>query len=536
MEPLEADDPQWVGEYRVLGRLGSGGMGRVYLGRTTGGRTVAVKLVHRDLAGDPEFRARFRQEVAAARRVGGVWTAPVLDADTESGHPWVATGYVAGPALTTAVREFGPLPDPAVRALGVGLTEALAHVHGLGLVHRDVKPSNVLLALDGPRLIDFGITRALDATAGLTRSGQVFGSPGFMSPEQANGLPAGPAGDVFSLGAVLAFAATGTMPFGSGVSAPVLLYRVLHEEPDLSGLSGPLYAVVRACLAKDPAARPSPGQLRRFLDGDGAAAARLGRGDWLPPGLAAAVGRDAVQLLDLEGERGTGWTAPGPAPAPSATVPPPPTSPPPLPTWSVPGRAPSPRRGYGALAAGLVAVLLLGGGGYLLLDGLRGDQELITASEPVPSASTPSTPTPSASASAPSASTPTASVPSATSAGPGIVPAKYLGKWIGQRTAANGDVTTVTLTIVQSAQSEEKSKIRAETPSTGIWCEGAWTLSEADENRVTYASRATGSSAGDQCITDRSVYRQIRMQPDGGLQYCTDLLKPDQYIVLQKLG
>ncbi len=174
-------------------------------------------------------------------------------------------------------------------------------------------------------------------------------------------------------------------------------------------------------------------------------------------------------------------------------------------------------------------MLLLGGGGYLLFDGLRGDQELTTASEPVPSAPTASEPVP-------SASTPSASVPSATTAGPGIVPAKYLGKWFGQRTAANGDVTTVTLIIVQSAQSEEKSKIRAETPSTGIWCEGAWTLSEADENRVTYASRATGSSAGDQCITDRSVYRQIRMQPDGGLQYCTDLLKPDQYIVLQKLG
>ncbi|MFF7588653.1 serine/threonine-protein kinase [Kitasatospora purpeofusca] len=538
MEPLEADDPQWVGEYRVLGRLGSGGMGRVYLGRTTGGRTVAVKLVHRDLAGDPEFRARFRHEVAAARRVGGVWTAPVLDADTESGHPWVATGYVAGPALTTAVREFGPLPDPAVRALGVGLAEALAHVHRLGLVHRDVKPSNVLLTLDGPRLIDFGITRALDSTAGLTRSGQVFGSPGFMSPEQVNGLPAGPAGDVFSLGAVLAFAATGTMPFGSGVSAPVLLYRVLHEEPDLSGLSGPLYAVIRACLAKDPAARPAPGQLRRFLDGDGAAAARLGRGDWLPPGLAAAVGRSAVQLLDLEGERGTGWTAPGPAPASASTVPPTvpplrpllqPPPPPPLPTWSVPGRARSPRRGYGALAAGLVAVLLLGGGGYLLLDRLRGQEQQTAASQPGAS-------TPAASAPAASAPVPSAPAASATTAGPGIVPAKYLGKWIGQRTAANGDVTTVTLTIVQSAQSEEKSKIRAETPSTGTWCEGAWTLSEADENRVTYASRATGSSPGDQCITDRSVYRQIRMQPDGGLQYCTDLLKPDQYIVLQKLG
>ncbi|MFJ4667646.1 serine/threonine-protein kinase [Kitasatospora purpeofusca] len=525
MEPLEADDPQWVGEYRVLGRLGAGGMGRVYLGRTAGGRTVAVKLVHRDLAGDPQFRARFRQEVAAARRVGGVWTAPVLDADTESGHPWVATGYVAGPALTAAVREFGPLPDPAVRSLGVGLTEALAHVHSLGLVHRDVKPSNVLLTLDGPRLIDFGITRALDATAGLTRSGQVFGSPGFMSPEQANGLPAGPAGDVFSLGAVLAFAATGTMPFGSGVSAPVLLYRVLHEEPDLSGLSGPLYAVIRACLAKDPVARPAPGQLRRFLDGDGAAAARLGRGDWLPPGLAAAVGRSAVQLLDLEGERGAGWTAPGPAPAPAVTVPPSPLPPsPPPPTRSVPGRAPSSRRGYGALAAGLAVVLLLGGGGYLLLDRLRGHEQQNTASAGSPSAPAPSAPAPSAPA------------PSATTAGPGIVPAKYLGKWIGQRTAANGDVTTVTLTVVQSAQSEEKSKIRAETPSTGTWCEGAWTLSDADDTHATYASRVTGSSPGDQCITDRSVYRQIRMQPDGALQYCTDLLKPDQYIVLQKLG
>ncbi|GHH79872.1 hypothetical protein GCM10018781_58890 [Kitasatospora indigofera] len=305
MQPLTADDPRQVGEYRLLRQLGAGGMGRVYLGRTTGGRTVAVKVVRPDLTGDPEFRARFRQEVEAARRVGGTWTAPVLDADTEGGRLWVASGYVAGPALTTAVREFGPLPEPAVRTLGVGLAEALTHVHRLGLVHRDVKPSNVLLTLDGPRLIDFGIARALDATTVLTQSGQVFGSPGFMSPEQANGLPAGPASDVFSLGAVLAYAATGAMPFGSGVSAPVLLYRVLHEEPDLSGLAGPLLLLVRDCLAKDPSARPTTGQLRARLDGDGAATARQGHGDWLPSALAAAVGRSAVQLLDLEGERET---------------------------------------------------------------------------------------------------------------------------------------------------------------------------------------------------------------------------------------
>ncbi|MFB7383741.1 serine/threonine-protein kinase, partial [Kitasatospora purpeofusca] len=304
MQALGSDDPRQVGAYRLLRRLGAGGMGRVYLGRTAGGRTVAVKVVRGELAEDAEFRARFRQEVAAARRVGGTWTAPVLDADTEGAHPWVATGYVAGPALGGAVREYGPLTDPAVRTLGAVLAQALEHVHGLGLVHRDVKPSNVLLTLDGPRLIDFGIARALDAATGLTQSGFVVGSPGFMSPEQANGRPVGPPGDVFSLGAVLAYAATGVHPFGEGVSAAVLLYRVVHEEPDLTGLvPGPLRSIVLDCLAKDPAVRPTPRRLRELLDPDGSAVGRLGQGGgWLPPALAAAVGRSAVQLLDLEGE------------------------------------------------------------------------------------------------------------------------------------------------------------------------------------------------------------------------------------------
>ncbi|MFE7561377.1 serine/threonine-protein kinase [Kitasatospora sp. NPDC057500] len=285
MQPLESDDPDAVGGYRLLRRLGAGGMGRVYLGRTAGGRTVAVKVVRGELAEDAEFRARFRQEVEAARRVGGAWTAPVLDADTEGAHPWVATGYIAGPALGGAVRQYGPLPESAVRTLGAGLAQALEHVHGLGLVHRDVKPSNVLLTLDGPRLIDFGIARALDAATGLTRSGFVVGSPGFMSPEQANGRPVGPPGDVFSLGAVLAYAATGVHPFGEGVSAAVLLYRVVHEEPDLAGLDGPLRSIVLGCLAKDPAARPTPRRLGEWLDPDDAAVGRLGRdgGGWLPP-------------------------------------------------------------------------------------------------------------------------------------------------------------------------------------------------------------------------------------------------------------
>jgi serine/threonine protein kinase len=187
MEPLSADDPHTIGAYRLLGRLGSGGMGRVYLGRNAGGRTVAVKAVHPHFAVDQQFRDRFAREVTAARRVGGAWTAPVLDADPGAELPWVATGYVAGPDLHQVVRELGALPVPTVRALGAGLAEALAAVHALGLVHRDVKPSNVLLTLDGPRLIDFGIARATDATAELTASGAFVGSPGYMSPEQVLG-------------------------------------------------------------------------------------------------------------------------------------------------------------------------------------------------------------------------------------------------------------------------------------------------------------------------------------------------------------
>ncbi|MFG2820103.1 protein kinase [Kitasatospora sp. NPDC048365] len=320
MEALGAGDPRQIGEYRLLRRLGAGGMGQVYLGRTAGGRTVAVKTVHAHFAADPEFRVRFRQEVAAARRVGGRWTAPVLDADTEGERPWVATGYVAGPSLTSAVRDFGPLPAAAVRSLGAGLAEALAAVHRKDLVHRDVKPSNVLLALDGPRLIDFGIARALDATA-LTRTGHVVGSPGFLSPEQAGGLAAGPASDVFSLGAVLAFAATGTAPFGAAQSTPVLLYRVVHEQPDLDALAAVdprLRDVVAACLAKDPAQRPSPDELTGLLAGDDrGAGGRLDSRDWLPPAVSGALARLAVELLDLDTESaGSAGSAESPAPLP----------------------------------------------------------------------------------------------------------------------------------------------------------------------------------------------------------------------------
>ncbi|RPK60644.1 Serine/threonine-protein kinase AfsK [Streptomyces sp. ADI96-02] len=297
MQPLEAGEPRAVGAYRLLGRLGAGGMGRVYLGRSAGGRTVAVKVVHPHFALDEQFRARFRREVESARRVGAQWTAPVLDADPDAPVPWVATGYVAGPPLSQAVTEHGPLPGHAVRTLGAGLAEALAAVHGQGIVHRDVKPSNVLLALDGPRLIDFGIARALGATVSLTSTGVSVGSPGYMAPEQIRGHDVSGAADVFSLGAVLMYAATGAGPF-SGDSSAVLLYKVVHEEPELGGLEGELREVVAGCLAKDPGRRPAPADLARTLAPDGAAS-MVARG-WLPGLLVREVSRAAVALLDLE--------------------------------------------------------------------------------------------------------------------------------------------------------------------------------------------------------------------------------------------
>ncbi|WP_225796537.1 serine/threonine-protein kinase [Streptomyces aculeolatus] len=334
MQPVQSGDPEAVGPYRVLGRLGSGGMGRVFLGRSPGGATVAVKVVHPHFAHDDEFRTRFRREVEAARRVGGAWTAPVLDAGPDDDVPWVATGYVAGPSLSDAVAEHGPLPEETLRPMGAGLAEALAAVHGLGLVHRDVKPSNVLLTLDGPRLIDFGIARATDGTASLTASGASVGSPGYMSPEQILGRPVTGAGDVFSLGAVLVFAATGRSPF-PGDSAPTLLYLVVHEEPQLHGLTGELRDLALACLSKDPAARPEPAELVRGLT-EGGEAAHLVRPGWLPPPVTEQISRRAVELLAMEAqpaaapERRTDGPPSGPVPLQSAEYGPGTFGPPPV--------------------------------------------------------------------------------------------------------------------------------------------------------------------------------------------------------------
>ncbi|MFH8476495.1 LamG-like jellyroll fold domain-containing protein [Streptomyces sp. NPDC018000] len=262
VQPLKQGDPSFLGDYRVVGRLGEGGMGRVFLGRSPSGRSVAIKMVHASLVHEPEFRARFRSEVQASRVVGGAFTAPVIDADTEAEQPWMVSSYIAGLSLHQAIVDQGPLPPVTVAALAAGLAEALVSIHRAGLVHRDLKPSNVLLADDGPRVIDFGIARAFDATR-LTRTGVPIGSAGFMSPEQVNGGEITAASDVFSLGAVLAFAAIGVGPFGVG-SAPVMLYRIVYEAPDLEAVPDPaLRALLADCLAKEPALRPTPQQILR---------------------------------------------------------------------------------------------------------------------------------------------------------------------------------------------------------------------------------------------------------------------------------
>ncbi|TYR51647.1 protein kinase [Streptomyces parvus] len=240
-------------------------MGVVYRARSLSGRVLAIKVIRPELAQDPAFRDRFRREVAAARRVSGAFTAPVVDADVEGVSPWLATLFVAGPSLAERVSGGGPLNVGEVRRLAAGLADALRDIHRAGLVHRDLKPGNVLLAEDGPRVIDFGIARAVEATQ-LTRTGTTVGTPPFMAPEQFRDGTVGPAADVFALGSVLVYAATGHGPF-DGDTSHAIGFRVVYEEPDLTGLPEDLRSVVTACLAKDAAGRPTPEMVLESVTG-----------------------------------------------------------------------------------------------------------------------------------------------------------------------------------------------------------------------------------------------------------------------------
>ncbi|MFF3938177.1 protein kinase domain-containing protein [Streptomyces phaeofaciens] len=260
----EAELPEYAGHYRLESGLGSGGMGVVHLARSTSGMKVAVKVVHAEFARDPEFRGRFRQEVGAARKVSGAFTAPVVDADPEAERPWMATLFIPGPTLAEQVKRNGPMGTGELRRLMAGLAEALRDIHRVGVVHRDLKPSNVLLAEDGPKVIDFGISRPKDSEL-RTETGKLIGTPPFMAPEQfRRPREVGPAADIFALGSVMVHAATGRGPFDSD-SPYVVAYQVVHDEPDLTGVPENLAPLVRRCLAKEPEDRPTPDELMREL-------------------------------------------------------------------------------------------------------------------------------------------------------------------------------------------------------------------------------------------------------------------------------
>ncbi|MGP4085201.1 bifunctional serine/threonine-protein kinase/ABC transporter substrate-binding protein [Streptomyces sp. KR55] len=356
-EKLTPSDPARIGGHRLLARLGAGGMGVVYLGRAESGELAAVKVILPEYADQPEFRARFRREVAAAGGVDSPWAVPVTGADPDAPAPWLATAFVPSPSLAEAVATCGPLPPHGVRVLGRMLARALTAVHDAGLVHRDVKPGNVLLAVDGPRLIDFGIARAPEETA-LTSADMVVGTPGFLAPEQAQAQPASPASDVFALGCLLSYAATGRPPFGTG-AVDALLYRTVHDEPDLDGVPDDTRAFLERCLAKDPAARPTAREVDETLVED----TPHDTVDWLPDAVVRLIADRSAAMLALPDIEAT---------ALDATTDGQPTE--------VPTHAPRPTSRRRFLLLGGGAALLAAGGGAALWAAQRDDDPAPTAS------------------------------------------------------------------------------------------------------------------------------------------------------------
>ncbi|RMI33300.1 serine/threonine-protein kinase [Nocardia stercoris] len=510
MRPLAPDDPTVIGRYRLLGVLGAGGMGKVYLGRTIGGRTVAVKVVRAELAHDNEFRTRFRREVDAARRVGGRYTVPVLDADVDAPTPWLATGYVAGLSLRDAVDEYGPLPEPALHTLTAALAHALADIHRAGVVHRDLKPSNVLITVDGPRVIDFGIARAADQSV-LTATGDVIGSPGYMCPEQITGAaPVGAAGDVFALGGVLTYAATGAGPFGEGDSL-AMLWRVVQEEPRLDAVPAGLRPMIAACLAKEPAERPEPGEL----------AARFPATDtvgWLPGPILEVVSRRAIELLDLESHpvdapeptatrQSPAWEntgAPGfPTAAPAFPVPAHPHTDRSAITAHHPGPAPaapvtarrSRRKVLATAGAGIVALAAAGGLSALLAynHGGGGSAATTTTTSVVVAATTGAT---------------VAGAPGA------ALPAAYVGTWTG--TASDGLAAfDIELTLHAGQVGDELGTSSNTGQTMGDRCSRAETLTAVTGTAVTLRARLTGGVA---CM-DNGQPSTVQLGTDGTANY-----------------
>ncbi|MEU5761025.1 protein kinase [Nocardia sp. NPDC047648] len=555
MQPLGMNDPARIGDYRLLGVLGVGGMGRVYLGRNAGGRTVAVKVIRPDMI-DAEFRTRFRREVAAARRVGGRFTAPVLDADVDADPPWLATGYVAGFSLADAVDRYGPFTEHALLVLAHGLIEALTAVHGAGVVHRDLKPSNVLLALDGPKVIDFGIARAVDDSQ-LTTTGKVIGSPGFMCPEQVTGDPVGPPADVFALGGILVFAATGHGPFGVGDTVQ-MLWRVVYEQAQLDDVPQRLRPLVSACLAKDAAARPTPDQLLTQLTALGIPE----RGGWLPAPVLEEVSHRAVELLNLDSGPFDRPDLPAPphpartadtmihsaAPAhphsdPGRSAPthlrhpgPPQASPtytgphtyPPAhqssPRFGAAAATPHPRRpGRALLVAGaLVVCIAVAVAAFVVGAQLRNDDSNDSIAQTTQATGEPSTVT----ATQADETTPTtSSSPSATS-----VPSAFLGEWTGVAKDLLGSYDII-LTLDPGNIGEQVGESTNTGRIIGLKCGRAETLTAVTAESVTLRAALTQNPGG---CNDEGASSHLELRPDGTVSYRTQGVAGDMTGILTR--
>ena len=553
VDPLTSDDPRDIAGYQIRARLGAGGMGRVYLAFTHGGRPVAIKVVRAEFGDDEEFKGRFRLEVAAAQRVHGLYTAQVLDADPDARLPWLATAYVPGLSLQQAVTDFGPLPPDSVLLLVAGIAEALQAIHATGIVHRDLKPSNVILATDGPRVIDFGIAWAAAAPS-LTRSGISVGSPGFMAPEQARGQPTTPAVDVFALGSLATYAITGHSPFGQGTAVAVL-HRVLHEAPDLADCPPNLRPLIERCLAKDPAQRPRPGEIIDICRARTGAGSLAFDRSWLPSAMfavaagAAAVPRAPFLPAAISGQddaagaesifsskatyssavasdrdafsRGTGGGPPRSVQDASALV-----SPPPVVASASHGRGRAPRK---TVVGGLAVVVLLVAAvavGIALLprtarpgirhlspqavaahrppaQGPRTRVHPTAAAHEAPGTSSPPGPQPSPSAtrSQPGSPTPQPSATSPVAASSSAAPppsgrAAFGGTWTGTVSQPGGTVTSWTIRLVIPAAGRDGSY---SAPSLG--CSGTLMLRLSAATAMA-AQAHTTSAVNPGCVTN----------------------------------
>jgi predicted Ser/Thr protein kinase len=432
--PLLPGDPRWLGAYELVGRIGQGGQGTVYLGRKPGGDPVAVKLLRAEWTREPMARARFAREVAAAERVAPFCTARILDARLEGDEPFVVSEFIDGPSLHDVVTAGGPLAGSALERLAVGTATALSAIHQAGVIHRDFKPGNVLMGPDGPRVIDFGIARSVDAT---TVTSQLFGTPGYMAPEVVRGEPAGPPADVFAWAATIAFAATGQSPFHAPNMAAIV-HQLTQGEPDLGALTGPLRGVVAGCLAKDPRARPTAVDLLMLLlqhSGQGGPVPRIPAAQAEPGRAASAIAVGVPIPMAVGGQAGVmspprqPWSADRTAQA----GPPPLARPGPVPVLA-PVRTPGGHGGAGwmIVIAGVVALGIAGG---LLLPVLLAGRPSPGLSKPGSSASAP------AGRTSPGAARPTASPAPPQSAPAGLIPVRFAGTWRGTAEQPGGTVT-----------------------------------------------------------------------------------------------